>query len=160
MTIGSNTLRDLVRRRQVECGTLSFLYGKVYEWQEHLIRECFYDCTEVVPLLSFEVYDQGWRGKYQTTGPLGFDNVITLNFNGKGMNAAEDLLRTLAHELGHWAAHSTSDRGHSDGWRELMAVRCGLVYAVTGHWIRDLGLWWELTADLDTDAVDDRLLRS
>lgn len=161
----ATALRQRIRTHQIEEDVLATIYRNVYECQAHLVRECFYDALsgnhdsdDEEPLVSLEIYQENWRGKYQTTGPLGLTDVITINFNGRGMNKAEDLLRTLAHELGHWAVRkSPGARGHSQDWRDVMQLRAGLVFSDRGQWQRDVGLWWEISSELElqTQAIDE-----
>ena len=153
-----DALRTRIRTHQREEDVLAEIYRHAYDCQQHLVRECFWDAPDDQPLLSLEIYRENWRGKFQTTGPFGIPDVITINFNGRGMNKGEDLLRTLAHELGHWALRkSPGARGHGEDWRTLMALRCGMSFNDRGQWLRDMGLWWEIASELElhTQGIDE-----
>ncbi len=146
MSDSVDELRLSIRSRQRdEANRLGDLYRNLYDCQAHLVREAFYDndqAREIEPLLSVEIFDEPWRGRFQTTGPFGLANVITLNVNGQGMDTADDLVRTLAHELGHWYVQPS--KGHSREWRSAMFRRCGLVFGEMGYLEREVGLWWEI----------------
>lgn len=149
MTIGGNTLRDLIARHQVENDPLHILYDNLLTLSGYVRLECFHDMEAFpVPLLSLELYEEKWRGKYQSSGPFGLPDVITINLNGQGMNEGMDLLRTLAHELGHWwMKHKCPERsGHGGIWQNLMVNRCGLEFDANGRLVRELGEWWDLTS--------------
>jgi len=140
-------LRQRIRTHQCEEGAAAPVYQSLYECQSFLIDECLPEAEgRPRPLISLEADPKsGWRGKYQRIGPFGVTEVITINALGTGIAEADDLIRVIAHELGHWHVRSTTElRGHTDEWRELVFERFGIVFNEHGMWLRDTGAWWDL----------------
>jgi len=167
MTVGGNTLRGLIREWQstnADLGALAGVYDKLYDCQAHIITECLQPwMTHPHPLLSIEAHEANWRGNCSSPGALSLGSIIALNFNSPDMKDADAVVRTLAHELGHWAVKcdDAMEPGHSYDWMQIMVERIGLVHDINGRCIRELPLWWELRAEMDApmtaiDVLSDR----
>jgi hypothetical protein len=157
-------LRNLVRQNQF-AGTLGNIYKALYQSRDFMVVDRLHDMVDFVPpLISVEIDEHVWRGRYASTGSLGFEDVITLN--AMQLKLSEEMLRTLAHELGHWFIRRSGQypegdwRGHGDAWRTLMRDRFGLAFDEHGKCLRDFGEWYELEVLLQPqkDVLDIHLL--